>query len=206
MGRKGKGSAMGDRDRDRDRCVLHRSRARWKNGSCDTADAHGPVCARPAVVLLIAAGDAGTGTCAAAPRACQRVRGTRVRQHLAGAGRRLGAHGETVVRSDTVHANGLARVRHWWSGGPSARQPHSCARLTVSAAPASVLQGPIVTDDRDWDRDRDRGKDAAGKDRRRSRRGTGSARSSPRHGRGAQCVRAGEAVVRRHMSPEHIPA
>ena len=76
MGRKRKaGSAMGDRDRDRDRCVIQSSRARWKNGSCDTADAHGPVCARPAMVLLIAAGDAGTGTCAAAPRPCQRVRG-----------------------------------------------------------------------------------------------------------------------------------
>ena len=58
----------------------------------------------------------------------QRVRGTRVRQHLAGAGRRLGAHGETVVRSDTVHANGLARVRHWWSVGRCSHANHTHAR------------------------------------------------------------------------------
>ena len=204
---------MGDRDRDRDRWVLPSSRARWKNGSCDTADAHGPVCARPAVVLLIAAGDAGTGTCAAAPRACQRVRGTRVRQHLAGAGRRLGAHGETVVRSDTVHANGLARVRHWWSGGPFlARQPHSCARLTVSAAPASVLQGPGSLR-------RQRQRSGPGQEE-KSQPGKGQA-PQPQQGQEARqpeppateegegewvCARARAGSATAHVSPEHIPA
>ena len=204
---------MGDRDRDRDRWVLPSSRARWKNGSCDTADAHGPVCARPAVVLLIAAGDAGTGTCAAAPRACQRVRGTRVRQHLAGAGRRLGTHCETVVRSDTVHANGLARVRHWWSGGPYlARQPHSCARLTVSAAPASVLQGPGSLR-------RQRQRSGPGQEE-KSQPGKGQA-PQPQQGQEARqpeppateegegewvCARARAGSATAHVSPEHIPA
>ena len=81
------------------------------------------------MVLLIAAGDAGTGTCAAAPRPCPACAWRPcVRQHLAGAGRRLGAHGETVVRSDTVHANGLARVRHWWSVGRCSHANHTHAR------------------------------------------------------------------------------
>ena len=179
---------MGDRDRDRDRCVLQSCRARCKNGSCDTADAHGPVCARPAMVLLIAAGDAGTGTCAAAPRPCQRVRGTRVRQHLAGAGRRLGAHGETVVRSDTVHANGLARVRHWWSGGPFlARQPHSCAGADGVGGAGECLAGTgIVTATETETATGTGGKVAAGNGTgAAAAAGTGSAAArAPRHGRG----------------------
>ena len=181
---------MGDRDRDRDRWVLPSSRARWKNGSCDTADAHGPVCARPAVVLLIAAGDAGTGTCAAAPRACQRVRGTRVRQHLAGAGRRLGAHGETVVRSDTVHANGLARVRHWWEEERRAvsRTPTTLMRAAdgVGGAGECLAGTGIVTATETETATGTGGKVAAGKGTgAAAAAGTGSAAArAPRHGRG----------------------
>ena len=123
--------------------VLQSSRARWKNGSCDSADAHGPVCARPAMVLLIAAGDAGTVTCAAAPRPCPacawhpcaaaprgcwpqvgRTRRDRRAQRYS-ACKRTGPRATLVERRPLL-----------------ARQPHSCARLTVSAAPASVLQGP----------------------------------------------------------------
>ena len=131
------GSAMGDRDRDRDRCapkfpcalekrLLRHCRCSWTS-LC--AARHGAAhCRGGCGHWHVCGGTSPLSACA---------------WHLAGAGRRLGAHGETVVRSDTVHANGLARVRHWWSGGPFlARQPHSCARLTVSAAPASVLQGP----------------------------------------------------------------
>ena len=99
------------------------------------------------------------------------------------------------------------------SGGPYlARQPHSCARLTVSAAPASVLQGPGSLR-------RQRQRPRPGQEE-KSQPGKGQA-PQPQQGQEARqpeppateegegewvCARARAGSATAHVSPEHIPA
>ena len=132
--------------------------------------------------------------CCSLPRGMRAL--ARVRRHLApvsvcvGAGRRLGAHGETVVRSDTVHANGLARVRHWWEEERRAvsRTPTTLMRAAdgVGGAGECLAGTGIVTETETEIGTGTGGKVAAGKGTgAAAAAGTGSAAArAPRHGRG----------------------